>query len=976
MDFKTGSGGNYIKSIQAPSVLGGFWLSEFSNGPNSGWMYTVDGAYPSIGLKDYVLKDGEAVIWHYVNNYTLEIPYNGQPALYDQYWLDVPDIDPKAPAADDATAVSNAKEALQSTAFSAAMATVNTQSAVKAWLEDKISKINLDGVTVTLTMNSFTAAKAGTKTNPSGTNGSFTFTASLSKGEAADSVQLTGNIIAEAYNDDISVNFRLIGDTADKNGKAHFNSYVNWIKTASHTMDSGSTVYDLLDKVLDEHGMDYTSGASNTYIKSIQAPAVLGGFTLSEGSNGARSKWMFTVNEQYTAEGLSNLTLKDGDSVIVHYVNDYTLELPYEGKPAVYDNPWLEAPDTDPKAPDTPLPEKLQTAINKVIGYIGANDYMSEWVVIGHANSGQTIDKKYLSDMAKTVKDYFKNEVNTEDERVTEHEKRAIAILAAGGDPRSIGGYDLLERICNFKVDSPKRDISFQGLNGVIFALIALDSGEYCVPENVLYDRDWLISYLLDNRNADGGWDLSVSGNSDPDITAMALQALALYHSNEHALKAINEAVAWLSSVQNEDGCFSSMNTPNSESTSQVIIALCANDIDPTSAAFTKSTGNPVDALINYQRPDGAILHVKSGTGDTGMSTEQGYLALIAYKRYLIQNTDGSYRGGKTSIYYLAEDIAPPVITTDLENKTVNKADLTFSASAKDAIDGNVEVSVTLNGNTVKKSLGKYRVTLSEGSNTILLSTSDSKNNKSTLSFTVVYNPSVKLVTKIDLNKSKLKLEAGKSETLTAKITPSDADNKDIFWSTSNSAIAAVDSAGKVTAIAEGSAVITAKAADYGGAYDRCTVTVEKASEPEKPIEPEKPGAPSKGVDVTIGDVTYTVSEETKKVVDSINELLTDPAKALPKDFNTLSMDQINQILELHRMYSALSADEKLFVNNYTQFKEMLDKLGDVFHQDTASGIDVRDNKKLPWNVKINVTPMQVTDEQVAKIRETLGDEA
>lgn len=69
-------------------------------------------------------------------------------------------------------------------------------------------------------------------------------------------------------------------------------------------------------------------------------------------------------------------------------------------------------------------------------------------------------------------------------------------------------------------------------------------------------------------------------------------------------------------------------------------------------------------------------------------------------------------------------------------------------------------------------------------------------------------------VTDISLNKNSLGLIIGNSDTLTANITPSNATNKSVTWSSSNSSIISVDNSGKVTAKAIGSATITAKTAN------------------------------------------------------------------------------------------------------------------------------------------------------------------
>lgn len=61
---------NYIKTIQAPSIFGGYALSEMTNGNLSGWKYMVNGEYPSVGLKECALSDGDVIIWRYIDNYT------------------------------------------------------------------------------------------------------------------------------------------------------------------------------------------------------------------------------------------------------------------------------------------------------------------------------------------------------------------------------------------------------------------------------------------------------------------------------------------------------------------------------------------------------------------------------------------------------------------------------------------------------------------------------------------------------------------------------------------------------------------------------------------------------------------------------------------------------------------------------------------------------------------------------------------
>ena len=79
-------------------------------------------------------------------------------------------------------------------------------------------------------------------------------------------------------------------------------------------------------------------------------------------------------------------------------------------------------------------------------------------------------------------------------------------------------------------------------------------------------------------------------------------------------------------------------------------------------------------------------------------------------------------------------------------------------------------------------------------------------------------------VESISLDKTEITLEPGKSETLTATVTPDNATDKTVIWTTSNAQVATVEN-GQVTAVAEGEAVITAKA---GSKEATCKVKVKK----------------------------------------------------------------------------------------------------------------------------------------------------
>ena len=81
-------------------------------------------------------------------------------------------------------------------------------------------------------------------------------------------------------------------------------------------------------------------------------------------------------------------------------------------------------------------------------------------------------------------------------------------------------------------------------------------------------------------------------------------------------------------------------------------------------------------------------------------------------------------------------------------------------------------------------------------------------------------------VSEVTLNKTDLPLFVGNTDTLTATVKPDDAANKAITWTSSDDKIATVDQTGKVTAVAPGTATITAAATDGSGVTATCKVTV------------------------------------------------------------------------------------------------------------------------------------------------------
>ena len=65
----------YISAVQIPGTSS--MLGEFSNGPNSGWMYTLNGKHPSLGVAQQFLNNGDRIVFHYTDDWTKESDTQG-----------------------------------------------------------------------------------------------------------------------------------------------------------------------------------------------------------------------------------------------------------------------------------------------------------------------------------------------------------------------------------------------------------------------------------------------------------------------------------------------------------------------------------------------------------------------------------------------------------------------------------------------------------------------------------------------------------------------------------------------------------------------------------------------------------------------------------------------------------------------------------------------------------------------------------
>ena len=310
---------------------------------------------------------------------------------------------------------------------------------------------------------------------------------------------------------------------------------------------------------------------------------------------------------------------------------------------------------------------KTKTAFEKCGNYLynenAAPSFGSiggEWIIYGLGHAGYEMSDAYLAAYRKSVvnaleEGYRGTKGILHDRKFTEYERVIAAMSAVGMDATDVDGYDLTAPLADFV------NVKWQGMNGPIWALIALDSGNYEVPKrtepfpygtltpsenNRQNTRQKMVNFILANQFDDGGWNLQPKDNggsgynavSDVDITGMAMIALAPYQKQVKVKKAIDRAISYLSEQQQARGGFGSWGTSNSESCAQVICGLLACGVNPnTDKRFIKNGKSVIDGLmLFYDEQVGGFRHVNTASGGytpvvNQMATEQAYYALAFY---------------------------------------------------------------------------------------------------------------------------------------------------------------------------------------------------------------------------------------------------------------------------------------------------------------------------------------------------------
>ena len=288
-------------------------------------------------------------------------------------------------------------------------------------------------------------------------------------------------------------------------------------------------------------------------------------------------------------------------------------------------------PEAEPLSPMEETAAMLRNATpNPTINSVGG-----EWLILGLVRSNLDVDPAYYEQYYKHVEDHLTRCGGVLHERkYSEYSRVILALTAIGKDPTNVAGFDLTKPLANFD------QTCFQGINGPIFALIALDSGNYALPAAetgiTQATKEMYIDLLLEKQLENGGWCLT-GDQMETDMTAMALQALSNHCDREDVAQAVERGVEALAQAPE---------TAGSESLSQTIVALVELGIPLNDERFVKDGRTLMDRLMDYRMPDGGFCHL-IGEDTNQMATEQAFYAMVAAQRL---------EEGKSALYDMNEE--------------------------------------------------------------------------------------------------------------------------------------------------------------------------------------------------------------------------------------------------------------------------------------------------------------------------------
>ena len=310
------------------------------------------------------------------------------------------------------------------------------------------------------------------------------------------------------------------------------------------------------------------------------------------------------------------------------------------------------------------IEERYKAALDESIEYIFTNkqqpSLFDEWSMLTMARGEYPLSREYVDSYLQNVESQ-----TAELKNATDYARVILSFTSLAKDIENVGDVNFLQKMSDY--DYVKK----QGINGPVFTLIALNSYGYQIPTvqgvSIQNSKEMMIDYILEKEVAGGGWTLYGS-KADPDISAMAIQALAPYYraGDKEVVASVDRALAVLGNLQEADGDYKSWGTSNPESAAQVLVALCEIGKDPLheNNGFVKDGKTLLDGILKYYVEGGGFKHSLKDTKANSMATDQCTYALVAYDRFV---------NGKSGLYDMS-DVQFTIDKTEL-NEQIKIAD-------------------------------------------------------------------------------------------------------------------------------------------------------------------------------------------------------------------------------------------------------------------------------------------------------------
>ena len=311
------------------------------------------------------------------------------------------------------------------------------------------------------------------------------------------------------------------------------------------------------------------------------------------------------------------------------------------------------------------------------------------------------------------------------------------------------------------------------------------------------------------------------------------------------------------------------------------------NGVSLNKNSTTIKVGNTETLTATVSPSDATCKYVTWTTSDKTIATVDENGKVTGIKKgsatIKVETADGDYTA--TCDVTISEDEDPTVEVTGV---SLNKQETTIKVGNLERLIATIEPNNATNKNVTWSSSNKTIATVDsngvvtgvkKGKAKITATTEDG-NHTATCNVTIEEAPPTTIsVTGVSLNKNETTIEKGKTETLVATVTPENATNKKVTWTSNQEEIATVDSNGVVTGVKKGTAKITVTTED-GNHTETCNVTVNETEKIVEKIEiktnPDKTTY-IKGEDISLtgGKITITYNDNSTEDIDIENNMIT-----------------------------------------------------------------------------------------------------